>query len=50
MTGLPAAALRTAVAGASNFRLRIGSIDAAVEQVMKATSRTLTNHEESIGH
>jgi hypothetical protein len=50
MTGLSAAALRTAVAGASNFRLRIGSIDAAVEQVMKATSRTLTNHEESIGH
>ena len=39
-----------AVAGASNFRLRIGSIDAAVEHVMKATSQTMTSGEGSIGH
>jgi hypothetical protein len=49
ITGSSAAALRMAVAGASSFRLRIGSIDAAVEHVMKATSQTMTDGEESRG-
>jgi len=45
VTGLSAAALRMAVAGASNFRLRIGSIDSAVEHVTKAMSQAMTNGE-----